>query len=270
MMASLDQYDWSTPPTDILLVKGDGITLSTLRQIRSRAPNARVILYLWDGVKNVPGAMELSTGVDRCVTFDPADAEKFGWDFLPLFIRQPPCMLSQNLENSIDWSFVGSVHSDRHRILRQLVDNFGGNRWHVHAYVPTVLARLRYALGDLGLIFPSKVKLTNKVLSSPEIDDIRARSTAVIDIHHPRQVGLTMRTLETLLQGRKLITTNETLKMYDLYHPSRVAVLDRNNPQIDPRFLQTPFEPISDEVSQRYYIDNWLTRLISDSPLDPL
>jgi hypothetical protein len=270
LIAKLDQYDWSKPPTEILIIKGDGITLSTLHRIRARAPNARVILYSWDNVKNVSGFIELSRAVDRCVTFDPKDAEAFGWDFLPLFIRQPPCMLSQNVENRYDWSFVGSVHSDRHRTLRQLVDSFGGNRWYVHAYVPTVLARLRYSLGDLGLIFPSKVKLTNKVLSPSELDCISAQSTAVIDIHHPLQVGLTMRTLETLLQGRKLITTNETLKMYDLYHPSRVAILDRHNPQIDPDFLHAPFEPISDDISQRYYIDNWLAKLITEEHVDKL
>jgi hypothetical protein len=270
MIASLDNIDWRKPPSDILLIKGDGITIKTLRKIRSRAPNAKITLYLWDGMQNAPSVMKLAVEVDRRVTFDPNDARDSMWEFLPLFARQLPHMSTPILESHWDWSFVGSIHSDRHRILRKLASSASGASWMVHAYIPSILAKIVYALKDPGLLFTNCVRTSGKILSAGEIDKIRERSAATIDIQHPCQLGLTIRTLETLLQGRKLITTNKTLKMYDLYHPSRVAILDRKNPKIDLEFLQVPFKPIPDKVSQQYYIDDWLIRLLSDIPLDSL
>jgi hypothetical protein len=265
--AALAQVDWSRPPTDILIIKGDGLTAATLKKLRGRAPAARVTLYMWDGVDNVPGVMKIAAGVDRRVTFDPIDAEALGWEFLPLFFRQAPRGPDPETDMLWDWSFVGSIHSDRHRILSKLAAAHTEARWRVHAFVPNALVRAAYAIRDPGLLLPGPVPVTHSVLTATEVEEISARSRAIVDIQHPRQTGLTMRTIETLLAGSKLITTNQTLKMYDLYHPSRIAVLDRDYPRLDPEFLQMPFDPIPAEIVQSYHIDTWLARLLSDAPL---
>lgn len=267
MEDTLEQLDWSRPPTDILLVKGDGMTPATLRKLRARAPRARVTLYMWDGVDNVPGVMKIATEVDRKVTFDPIDANAFGWDFLPLFVTQAQRRPDEDIEIIWDWSFVGSIHSDRHRILSKLALAHPELNQRIHAYVPNTLVRAAYGLRDPSLLLPSPVQVTQSVLTVPEIHEISVRSRAIVDIQHPRQTGLTMRTIATLLAGCKLITTNQTLKMYDLYHPSRIAVIDRDKPRLDLDFLQTPFQPIPEEIVQSYLIDTWLTRLLSDRPL---
>ena len=265
--AALAQLDWSRPPTDILLIKGDGMTTATLEKLRARAPAAKVTLYMWDGVDNVPGVMKIASKVDRRVTFDPVDATTLGWEFLPLFALRAICDPDPHIEMLWDWSFVGSIHSDRHRILRKLAAAHPDTHWRIHAYVPTMLARAAYALRDPGLLLPGPVSVTHSVLATAEVQEISAHSRAIVDIQHPRQTGLTMRTIATLVAGYKLITTNHMLKMYDLYHPSRISVLDRNNPRLDPDFLRMPFVPIPEVIAQSYHIDTWLSRLLSDGPL---
>jgi hypothetical protein len=265
--AALAQLDWTRPPTDILLIKGDGMTTATLKKLRARAPDARVTLYMWDGVDNVPGVMQIAAGVDRRVTFDPIDAEALGWEFLPLFFRQTPHGSDPDTGMLWDWSFVGTIHSDRHRILSKLAAAHTEARWRIHAYVPNTLVRAAYAIRDPGLLLPGPVPVTHSVLTATEVQEISALSRAIVDIQHPHQTGLTMRTIETLVAGSKLITTNQTLKLYDLYHPSRIAVLDRDDPRLDPDFLQMPFDPIPEDIVQSYHIDTWLARLLSDAPL---
>lgn len=265
--AALAQVEWSRPPTDILIIKGDGLTAATLKKLRGRAPAARVTLYMWDGVDNVPGVMKIAAEVDRRVTFDPIDAEALGWEFLPLFVRQASRGPDPDTGIFWDWSFVGSIHSDRHRILSKLAAAHSEARFRVHAYVPNTFVRAAYAIRDPGLLLPGPVPVTRSVLSATEVQEIGAQSRAIVDIQHPRQTGLTMRTIETLLAGNKLITTNQTLKMYDLYHPSRVAVIDRDYPRLDQEFLQMPFAPIPAEIVQSYHIDTWLARLLSEAPL---
>ena len=69
------------------------------------------------------------------------------------------------------------------------------------------------------------------------VNDIFMSSRAVLDVTHPRQCGLTMRTLETLGASKKLVTTNTAVRGYDFYDPTNIAVIDRRSPIIDPDFL---------------------------------
>ena len=50
---------------------------------------------------------------------------------------------------------------------------------------------------------------------------------AVLDIEHPKQVGLTMRTFEVLASGRKLITTNRSIINHEFYDPLRMCYRQR-------------------------------------------
>ncbi len=260
---SLDQL------TDILIVKGDGIAPATLKSLRRQAPQARTTLYLWDSLRNTPGALELSKLCDRTITFDPIDAAAQGWGFLPLFSRMPDVEVSvgQNESWDWDWSFVGSIHSDRHRVLKRLAASLPRTRHFIHAYVQSRAVQLLRSLRDPGLLFPGAVGLSFQILEPAEYQRIVSRSRAVVDIEHPRQVGVTMRTIETLLSGRKVITTNPQVLDYDIFDPTRVALIDRVNPRLDPAFLEIPFLPIPSGVAGRYCVDNWLKRILSYTPL---
>jgi hypothetical protein len=261
--AALDRVEDPAQITDILVVKGDGITPSTLDALRHRAHRARTTLYLWDSLRNASGALELSKLCDRTVTFDHGDAAMQGWDFVPLFSRAPVIDPGLVRDADWDWSFVGSVHSDRHRVLRRLAAALPGARYRVHAYVQNRLVQGVRALRDPGLLFPGPVGVARHVLGTSEYQDILNRSRAVVDVEHPRQVGLTMRTIETLLGGRKLITTNRHVQDYDIYDPTRVALIDREAPRLDPDFFETPFSPIPPAVAQLYHVDSWLERVLS-------
>ena len=261
--AALDQVEGLAEITDILVIKGDGITPSTLDALRHRAPRARATLYLWDSLRNAPGAHELSKLCDRTVTFDHGDAAMQGWDFVPLFSRAPVIDTGLVRDADWDWSFVGSVHSDRHRVLRRLAAALPGARYRVHAYVQNRLVQGVRALRDPGLLFPGPIGVAQHVLSAAECQDIVSRSRAVVDVEHPRQVGLTMRTVETLLGGRKVITTNRHVQSYDIYDPTRVALIDREAPKLDPDFFETPFSPIPPDLARLYHVDGWLERVLS-------
>jgi hypothetical protein len=95
-----------------------------------------------------------------------------------------------------------------------------------------------------------------------EVAHIVACSRAVLDVEHPSQSGLTMRTIETLLSGKKLITTNLHIFNSNLFHPSRVHVIDRDNPEIPNDFLETPFEPVSSCLKKYYSCQYWINELL--------
>lgn len=260
---------------DILIVKGDGLSASTLKLLQMRAPNARTTLYLWDSAANIPGIHAVARLSDRVLTFDPSDAVRFEWGFLPLFSRDEAVPPGEPGVPAYDWSFVGSLHSDRHRVLRRLVQYHPALKCRMHCYAQSRLASFVRSYRDPAAILPSAIPVTTKLLTADEARDITRTSRAVVDIEHPAQVGLTMRTIETLVGGRKLITTNANLRAYDIYDPSRVAIIDRRRPRISPDFFSVPFAPIPESIARSYHVVSWLERALAhgppgESPIRPL
>jgi hypothetical protein len=76
-------------------------------------------------------------------------------------------------------------------------------------------------------------------LSKRETVQAMAKTRIVIDAEHPVQLGLTMRTIETLGAGRKLLTTNADVVNYDFYHPNNILVVNRNRIEIPESFIET-------------------------------
>ena len=56
---------------------------------------------------------------------------------------------------------------------------------------------------------------------------------AILDIQFPSQHGLTIRTVEALGSGCKVITTNESVKQYDFYNPQNFLIIEREHPVVD-------------------------------------
>jgi hypothetical protein len=262
---ALDRIEALEKPQEIdhvLIVKGDGLSVATLQLLKSRLSNAKISLYLWDNAKNIPGIERLAAVCDRVLTFDPGDSHKSGWSFLPLFSRFSPRapQLTENLP--YDWSFIGSLHSDRHLVLRGLVKANPQLKYFVHCYSQNVMAGFLRSYRDPAAVLSREIPVTSAHLAVSEVQRISAQSKAVVDIEHPEQTGLTMRTIESLLQGQKLITTNASLLDYDLYDPTRACVIDRERPVIPESFLNEPFRAIPNGVADVYHIDSWLRELL--------
>jgi len=61
--------------------------------------------------------------------------------------------------------------------------------------------------------------------------------------------------------GKKLITTNTGIKKYDFYNPKNILILDRDNPQIPPEFWDSPYEPIPQQIIDRYSLASFVREL---------
>ncbi len=72
-----------------------------------------------------------------------------------------------------------------------------------------------------------------------------------------------MRTLETLGARKKLVTTNSSVKFYDFYSEDNISIIDRNNPVISERFLNTPYKNVEPHVYRRYSLSGWLEEIIN-------
>jgi hypothetical protein len=91
--------------------------------------------------------------------------------------------------------------------------------------------------------------------------DSNALMKAILDIEHPNQRGLTMRTFETMGAQKKLVTTNALIAEYDFFDTSNICILDRKNPKIPKDFLESPLVPLAPDIYRRYSIEGWLDEI---------
>jgi hypothetical protein len=242
----------------VMVVQGESISSKILRLLRTSFPDAEVVFYTWDSLKNKPFTRANLSRYDRCLTFDPADSKAYGMVFRPLFF-------SQGFERSIpvdfafDLSFIGTIHSDRYRVIRHLADSLPANvktYWYLYLQAPWMYWARRLFTATVSSSHASEfhyVPLARHVVQRIFFD-----SKAILDVEHPKQGGLTMRTIETLGSGTKLITTNPAVRNYDFFNPENICVIDRLKPVIPPEFLETSYIPIPKATYQQYRLTNWV------------
>jgi hypothetical protein len=248
----------------ILLIKAEGITVRVVRQLRARHPRATLGLHLWDSKENAKGIDRLVSLADAVSSFDPVDARQNGWKYRPLFARNVSMSADAYQPKVFDWCFIGTIHSDRHRVISRLRKATGGaTHSFVFAYFQSPMVMKIRKLIDWTLWYAPRGTLSTMPMSATDVARIIAQSRAVLDIEHPRQRGLTMRAIETLLAGNKLLTTNQHLLDCDLYDASRAQIIDRNAPCLNNAFLSQPVNPIPQKLRDYYSCEAWVKELIA-------
>lgn len=250
----------------IIFLRGEFLTINSIRYCRKVFPNTKLILYMWDSLTNYPQVSQLWQYFDKVFTFDRHDYIKYkekGIEFLPLFY------LDKYHFNNIsepsykyDYSFIGTAHGDRPKIIKKLLCNCQNDNCFAYFYLPS------HAVFYYNKLFIKDYKEVNRndihyqVLDTDACIKIYTDTKCIIDIESATQTGLTMRTVETLGMQKKLITTNKDIMNYDFYNSNNIYIMDRENPQVDSNFLSKPFESTSSEILNRYSLKSWVEKLL--------
>ncbi len=248
----------------VLVIKGEGLDATTVRLLRERQPRATLGLYLWDSVDNVKGARSIAPLFDAISSFDPVDSQENGWRYRPLFARNVALSAREQVQKDFDWCFVGTIHSDRHKVITRLRRSPGGQRSFVFAYFQSPFVLRVRKLFDWTLWSAPAGTLSTVPMPAEDVAAVIARSRSVLDVEHPRQRGLTMRTIETLLTGKKLLSTNQHIVDCDLYDASRAQMIDRHAPTLQQAFLDSPVKPVPPELRARYTCEAWVSELLAN------
>lgn len=251
----LNNYDY------ILIIKGTAIVDEFYNKLKK--VKAKKILYLWDSFDKYPRQKELIQYFDKVYTFDPNDAKKYNISFLPLFYKE------KNAKKKIvyDACFIGVYHSKRYQIVKELkkyLNEFGMDMY-IFIYLTT---RFNYfILKYLKKELPKEAKMKDfNYTSLPKyvVDEIYNSSKVIIDIQSKNQTGLTMRTIEALGTGSKLITNNKDIKNYDFFNSNNIYCMNTSNLDIPIEFFESDYEDVKEEIKNRYSLKNWVERIIED------
>lgn len=248
-------------PVDIdylLIIKADNFTRKHIQSLKEKYPGTPVVLYFWDSLKRMSNSELLLQEFPVILTFDRPDAERHRLLLRPLFFRG-----SENKKTEIkyDISFVGADHSIRYNILRKLAPVL--DEYNVKYKFILITGKLKYFLNRYmwhTIKKGDEYLFCTKRLSYNEYVEISDSSNAILDISHPLQDGLTMRSIETLCLGKKIMTTNRDIENYD-FPKSLYYVLDISKIGNPTDFLKTP--PTERFNSEKYTLESFVEELLS-------
>lgn len=96
----------------------------------------------------------------------------------------------------------------------------------------------------------------------PRFVSLIENSSAVFDYANHRQSGYTMRTIENLCAGRKIITNNPGIREEPFYTSDRIYILKNLDFTGVKEFLEVPLM-YPDEAFESFHIDRFIGQLVS-------
>jgi len=255
-----------------LLIKGEAIPVFFLDFLKENNSGIVFLYYTYDSFKNNPNGLKILSYFDRKFTFDSEDAADYSLLFRPLFFAGEYGELAKEKNDNFkyDVSFVGTAHSDRYKIseyVRQWCERSGLQMFAFY-FSPSKLLFSFNKLTKSSFKGFDRDKISFESLTHKEIIALYRNSKAILDINHPGQNGLTMRTFETLGSKRKLITTNPNIKKYPFYHPNNVFVIDREGISLNKTFFESDMEEISDSLYEAMSLTGWINEVFGISSGD--
>ncbi|MCC8172042.1 MAG: hypothetical protein LIP00_09730 [Parabacteroides sp.] len=243
----------------IFLLKGEGLCREDVDCLRAANPEARFVVYLWDSLVRHENRRMLLENFPVIWSFDRKDCEQYPQlKFRPLFFRDIPPAASKEYV----LTFVGWMHSDRLQIVRKLAAQLKkeGKPYFFKLYIGKFSLWINRHLTK-NIRSSDRELLITEPIGYADYQQAVARSYAVLDIAHPLQSGLTMRTIETLAAGCHIYTTNADIANYPQINPESYTVIERQATDTLPVTGTACRQP--DSFYSYFSLDGFITQLFS-------
>lgn len=213
----------------VLVLKGTYMQEEHIELLQKYHPDAKYVLYFWDSMKRMDNGDILIKYFQNVYSFDSEDCKLYGFRLRPLFYLQT----EKPDEIKYDVSFIGNSHSDRLKIIQELKAFCKANSISYRFVLPvggSTYYKAKYL--KKGLLADDADIISCKSIPYIEYLGITRKSKVIIDIPSPDQSGLTIRTIEALATGIKVITTNKHITEYEnilkgMYYVWDLALDDR-------------------------------------------
>lgn len=230
--------------------------IKDLRILRKYLRTRRVAVFTWNPVidyqqnhrvrqMHIRQLKGLGFGV---YTFDPEDARQYGLTLTQQVYRQ---VEAHRRDVPADWDiyFLGQ-DKNRFDTLRAL-----GEQWQA-AGLRTCLQMVP----EPGRSYPATpaVELLARSIDYEANIDAINRSRCLLEITQANQSGLTVRCLEALFFGKKLITSNPAVRDLPCYDPARFFIVGQDDAQGIRAFLDAPLPALQPELLLPHDFAHWV------------
>lgn len=101
--------------------------------------------------------------------------------------------------------------------------------------------------------------LKESLMSYRTVINLVKDADILVDYYLDPDAGMSLRPLEAVFFGKKLITNNREILEADFYSPANIYVLGHDGRTLK-EFVTCPGEEVAPEIRDRYLLSNWLKR----------
>ncbi|WP_180901250.1 CgeB family protein [Martelella soudanensis] len=204
----------------VVFLQAHQVDLPLLGELRASQPGVPFVLYNWDSLSTHDYRPQAAF-FDHVFTFDGDDAEANGFRYLPLFGTRQMQALRRDRTRARNVYTVGNIVNPKryHAIIAfQAYCRSEGIDFKAFMKItPVVYFRmLRTGILPRGVSFRS--------ITSRQFHDMMEQSVAVFDFANHQQSGHTMRTIENLCSGKKIITNNASVLNEPFFSEDRFLI----------------------------------------------
>lgn len=244
----------------VVFLQAHEMSVKNIARLKRIQQSAEFILYTWDSLTTHDYRLHAPL-FDRVITFDRYDAEEYGYEYLPLFCQRSMQGLSRSRAMPKTIYMVGNLSPNRYTAVeafRKYCELEGIIFRHYLKLSPVIGARMvRAGVNPKGVKWRS--------ITPAVFREMIETSVGVFDFANHVQSGQTMRMMENLCTGKKIITNNTWVKREPFYSPDRIHVFKDHCFEGVAEFLGVPLA--NPELDfEEYYVQNFTRRLLGLTP----
>lgn len=228
-----------------------------LEDISGRSGTRDLCLYSWNVNLPKEGIASLVVKAEKTgfslFSYDENFCSEFGFRFNTIMYDSSVCPSRESAVSDV--YFLGKVKDRADAVVRAkaLFDEAG------------MSSDFTIVTGAGDRVDVPGVRLVEDYVSYEENLRRLCRSKAVLDVTQVGQVGYSMRVMESIFLGRKLITTNGHVEDADFFRYGNVLVLtDSTTPDDVRAFIERPFCAYGPDVRDYYSVEKWAERFAPD------
>lgn len=229
------------------------------QKLRELQTTAKFILYYWDSI-NFFDYRPFLKFFHKAYSFDIEDTNtNTNINYQPLFYIDAYEKIRNQATITYKYDFlqVASFSEERYKKMKNFILKSGIDVSRIYiCYVSTFANYLSLMLKGYDM---SWVSWRNK--SQKEITNLYRESKCILDFDKKHQTGLSMRTIESLGAGKKIVTANAKLKAEPIYSPENIFILGEDNIDELKTFLEKDF--VSNDKIEDYSLANWCLKLFA-------
>ena len=206
------------------------------KYIKKHHSSARIIVFFWNCINIGYLPILKDKNVDEFWTFDKNDAKKYNMKYNTQFYTKNIKLPVKKIHNDV--FFCGRA-KDRKVFLNQVKQELEKRNMKYKMHI---------------------VKNKWSLISYKKYLQLVASTNAILDICSGKQIGLSLRCMESIYFEKKLITNNLDIIHYDFYNSNNIFIIGKDNWDHLKEFLNTEYEKIDLKIIEYYDYHNWLDR----------
>ncbi len=238
----------------ILLINPETFTPKFIEILKKHTK--RLIAYQYDSMHR-NNTRHLLEKFDKVFTFDIQDSKDYHIEHLPNYMYLP---IMKNENNTYNHVISISSYDERFPQFIEISRKLNALKISHTFYI----VGKKSVLKNFEKLWNKELKIfvfTGKKFGLKSLLSLYKNSSAILDVLRNNQTGLSFRVFEALSLEKKLITTNQSVKMYEFYNPTNILILGEE--ELTEDFFLLPYAHLNQQNYASFELQSWIKKVFS-------